>query len=58
LILLPLVSTSLFVAGLIAGLFFYREEKQRPLAMIVWASSALTSLLFLLAVLFIVTTPI
>ena len=58
LILLPLVSASLFVAGLIAGLFFYREEKQRPLAMIVWVSSALNSLLFLLAVLFIVTTPI
>ena len=58
LILLPLVSASLFVAGIIAGLFFYREEKGRPLAMIVWASSALTSLLFLLAVLFIVTTPI
>lgn len=58
LILLPLLSASLFVAGLFAGLFFYREEKQHPLAMIVWASSALTSLLFLLAVLFIVTTPI
>lgn len=58
LILLPLVSASLFVAGLIAGLFFYREEKQRSLAVVVWISSALTSLLFLLAVLFIVTTPI
>jgi hypothetical protein len=58
LILLPLLSGSLFVAGLIAGLFFYREEKQRPLAVIVWASGALTSLMFLLAVLFIVTAPI
>lgn len=58
LILLPLLSASLFVAGLIAGLFFYRNEKQQPLAVIVWASSTLSSLLFLLAVLFIVTTPI
>lgn len=58
LILLPLLSASLFAAGLIAGLFFYREAKQRPLAVIVWVSGTLTSLLFLLAVLFIVTTPI
>jgi hypothetical protein len=58
LILLPLLSASLFAAGLIAGLFFYREEKQRALAIMIWLSSALTSLLFLLAVLFIVTTPI
>ena len=58
LILLPLLSASLFMAGVIAGLFFYRDEKYRPLAMIVWASSAFSSLLFLLAVLFIVTTPV
>ncbi len=58
LILLPLLSASLFVMGLFAGLFFYREERHQPLAVIVWISSALSSLLFLLAVLFIVTTPI
>ncbi len=58
LILLPLLSASLFTAGVITGLYFYRDEKYRPLALLVWASSALTSLLFLLAVLFIVTTPI
>ena len=58
LILLPLLSALLFVTGLITGLFMYRNDKQRPLAVIVWASSALTSLLFLLAALFIVTTPI
>ena len=58
LILLPLLSASLFVAGLIAGLFFYRNEKQQPLAVIVWISSTVSSLMFLLAVLFIVTTPI
>jgi hypothetical protein len=58
LILLPLLSALLYLTGLITGLFMYRNEKQRSLAVIVWASSALTSLLFLLAVLFIVTTPI
>ena len=58
LILLPLLSASLFVTGLIAGLFFYREEEHRPLAVIVWISGALSGVLFLLAVLFIVTTPI
>jgi len=41
-----------------AGLYFYRWDKQRPLAFIVWASSALCALLFLMAVLFIVTAPI
>jgi hypothetical protein len=58
LVLLPLLSALLFTAGVIAGLFFYREKKQQPLAIIVWISSTLTSLLFLLAVFFIVTTPI
>ena len=58
LILLPLLSASLFVMGWLAGLFFYREERHRPLAVIVWISGALSGLLFLLAVLFIVTTPI
>jgi hypothetical protein len=58
LILLPLLSALLFSAGLIAGLYFYRDKKGQSLAVIIWASSTLTSLLFLLAVLFIVTTPI
>lgn len=58
LILLPLLSATLFVAGLIAGLYFFRDKKEEPLAVMVWISSTLTSLLFLLAVLFIVTTPI
>lgn len=58
LILLPLLSASLFLTGFFAGLFFYREEKHQPLAVIVWISSTVSSLLFLLAVLFIVTTPI
>src|SRR5215213_4546225 len=56
LILLPLVSSLLFVIGATAGLYFYRWDRQRPLAFIVWVSSTLCALLFLMAVLFLVTT--
>lgn len=58
LIIFPVASLLLSVAGWIAGLYFYRWDKERVLAIIVWSSSMLTSLLFLLAVLFIVTTPV
>ncbi|HEU0292292.1 MAG TPA: PH domain-containing protein [Anaerolineales bacterium] len=58
LILLPLISLLMYAVGVTAGLYFYRWEKQRPLAFIVWASSSLCALLFLMAVLFIVTTPV
>jgi hypothetical protein len=58
LILLPLVSTVLFIIGITAGLYFYRWERQRPLAVIVWISSTLCAFLFLVAVLFLVTTPV
>jgi hypothetical protein len=58
LILLPLISLAMYGIGVTAGLYFYRWEKQRPLAFIVWASSSLCALLFLMAVLFIVTTPV
>src|SRR5215208_4126713 len=58
LILLPLISTLLFLIGLLAGLYFYRWDKERPLAFIIWISSTLCALLFLLAVLFLVSTPV
>jgi hypothetical protein len=58
LILLPLVSALMFLTGLFAGLYLYRWEKERPLAFIIWLSSTLCALLFLLAVLFLVTTPV
>jgi len=58
LILLPIISAVMFIIGLTAGLYFYRWERQRPLAFIVWGSSALCALLFLMAVLFLVTTPL
>jgi hypothetical protein len=58
LILLPLISMAMYLVGVIGGLYFYRWEKQRPLAFIIWVSSSLCALLFLMAVLFILTTPI
>lgn len=58
LIILPLLSTFLALAGWSAGLYFYRREDQRVLSVIVWASSALSGLMFLIAVLFIITTPV
>lgn len=58
LIIFPLASLLLSMAGWIAGLYFYRQERERVLAFIVWGSSTLTSLLFLLAVLFVITTPV
>jgi len=58
LILLPLISTFLNIVGIITGLYFYRWQPQRPLAFIVWISSTLCSVIFLIAVLFLVTTPI
>jgi len=58
LILLPIESGLLFLAGLFAGLYYHRWEKHRLLAMLLWVSSALTSLLFLLAVLFIISAPV
>ena len=58
LILLPLLSGLLFITGLLAGLYLYRWDRERPLAFIIWLSSTLSALLFLLAVLFLVTTPV
>jgi hypothetical protein len=58
LILLPLVSASMFGIGLAAGLSFYRWDRQRPLAFLVWASGTLCAFLFLMAVLFLVSTPV
>jgi uncharacterized membrane protein len=58
LIIFPVASLLLSVTGWIAGLYFFRWEKERALAFIVWGSSMLMSLLFLLAVLFIITNPV
>ncbi len=58
LILLPLLSIVLFAVGWLAGVFFYRRADQQILSLTLWASGTLTSLFFLLAIYFIVTTPL
>ncbi len=58
LIILPLISTFLALGGWAAGLYFYRWPRQRVLSILLWISGALASLLFLIAVLFIITTPV
>lgn len=58
LIFLPLMSVLSFVIGWLAGLFFYRRAEQQVLAVMVWVSSVASSILFLLAVVFILTTPV
>jgi hypothetical protein len=58
LILLPFLSILIFIVSWIAGLAFYRKQEQEVLALAVWAASALTALLFLIAVFSLTTTPI
>lgn len=58
LIFLPLLSALSFIVGWLLGLFFYRRTDQRILSILIWISSVLSSILFLLAVVFILTTPI
>lgn len=58
LVLLPLLSIFLFIFGLIAGLFFYRRSDLHIPAIIVWISGACCALLFILAVFFIIRTPL
>jgi len=58
LILLPLLSALLFVIGWLSGLFFYRKPEQQVLALVVWASGVVSALFFLIAVFFILTTPV
>lgn len=53
LLLLPVLNTFFFFTDLLMGLFFYRKVETKSLAYLMWASSALTSLLFAGAVFFI-----
>jgi hypothetical protein len=58
LILLPLLSAFSFVFGWLVGLYFYRRPDQRILALMIWVSSVTSSVFFLLAVFFILITPV
>jgi len=58
LILLPVISLFFYLTGWVSGLFFYRRPDHRPLAHILWVSGVFSTLLFLIAVMFIVITPV
>jgi hypothetical protein len=58
LIILPLVSTFLGLAGWLIGLYYFRWEKTRAISLSLWISSALSGLFFLIAVLFILSTAV
>lgn len=53
LFLLPVLGTFAFIANLSLGLFFYRRESDRPIAFMLWISSAFTPLLLIAATLII-----
>jgi hypothetical protein len=53
LLLLPLLGATFYVVDLIAGLFFYRRDEQRPVAYLLWGSSVITPLLLFLAMVLI-----
>jgi hypothetical protein len=57
-VILPLASALMSLGAWGAGLYFFRLPRRRPLAIAVWAWAALSSLLFLLGLLFVVTTPV
>jgi hypothetical protein len=53
LMLLPILNSFFFLVALFLGMLFFRREDSRPMAYVLWLSSALTNLLFLMAVYFI-----
>lgn len=57
LVLIPLLSIFLSLLGWATGLFFYRWGKWRSLSVLLWGSGLISSLIFLIAVVFIASTP-
>lgn len=55
--LIPLLSIALNLVGWTAGLFYFRWKRWRSLSVLVWGSGVAASLIFLIALAFIVTTP-
>ena len=53
LLLLPVINTFIFLGDVFLGLFFFRREDSHFLAYLMWGSGALSPLLFLAAVFFI-----
>jgi hypothetical protein len=57
LILIPFLSSLMYLISLLSGLYFFRWEEYRTLAFILWSSGTLSALLFLISVLFLLSTP-
>jgi hypothetical protein len=53
LLLLPILNTFFFLTDFFLGLFYFRKEESQSIGYLFWAAGALTPLLFLLAVWFI-----
>jgi hypothetical protein len=53
LLLLPILSTSFVLINFFLGLFLYRKDKNQPLSLLLWGSSTLLPLIFLIGVIFI-----
>ncbi|MFH2038028.1 MAG: PH domain-containing protein [Chloroflexota bacterium] len=58
LFLLPIISILFYFISWLAGLRYFRRPTQRIMAYFTWSFSTLSGLLFLMAVLFIISTPV
>ena len=58
LFLLPVISISFYLISWLAGLRYFRRPNQLSLAFFIWSFSTLSAFLFLVAVLFILSTPV
>jgi hypothetical protein len=52
-LLLPIINGFFYLADVLLGLFFFRREGEKVIAYILWASSIVTSVLFLIAIILI-----
>lgn len=55
LILLPILYTISYTGNLVVGLFLYRREQNRQLAYLLWVSSIIVGLIFLISMFFILS---
>jgi hypothetical protein len=56
LLLLPILGTFIYLVDLTTGLFFYRRDQLRLMAYLVWGSAAVTALLLIFAILFLLAS--
>ncbi len=56
LLLLPVINSIIVLADFLVGLFFFRREETQELSFLMWSSSAITAVLFLVGAFFILRT--